>query len=158
MDPVTVIATATAAYNFIKKGIQTGKELEGMTKQLGQWFDCLSQFRQHEQSVSNPPLFKKLLFAGSVEQEALNLLVHRKQLENQERELRELIVYSYGVEAYREMIQMRRDITLSRRKAIAKQKQRLKNILYQGVLWTLLIFLFGIAGVILWLTVRLLQG
>lgn len=158
MDPVTVIATATAAYNFIKKGIQTGKELEGMTKQLGQWFDCLSQFRQHEKSVSNPPLFKKLLFAGSVEQEALNLLIHRKQLETQERELRELIMYRYGIEEYREMIQMRREIAKSRRQAIANQKKRLKNLLYQGALWTLIITLLGVAGFIIWITIRLIQG
>ena len=157
MDPVTVMATATACYNLIKKGIQTGKELEGMAKTLGQWFDCVSQFREHERSVSNPPIFKKLLFSGSAEQEALELLVHRKQIETQERELRELIMYRYGVESYREMLMMRREIKAQRAAAIANQKNQRKHLLTQTLLWTLTVSLCGLAGLLFWWMWKLIE-
>jgi hypothetical protein len=34
LDPITVIATASAAYNALKKGIQVGRELQDMGGQL----------------------------------------------------------------------------------------------------------------------------
>jgi hypothetical protein len=34
LDPITVIATASAAYNALKKGIEIGRELQDMGGQL----------------------------------------------------------------------------------------------------------------------------
>ena len=128
MDPITVLATATAAFNLIKKGISAGKELEGMVKQLGTWYQAVSDFRIIEEKTKNPPLFRKLLFSGSVEQEALQLLIHRKQIAQQEKELRELIVYRYGVEEYREMLQIRREVAGSRETLVKRRKLKLQEL------------------------------
>jgi len=73
-------------------------------------------------------LFKKLLFKGSVEQEAMQIVMHRRLLEKQESELRELIVLRYGVETYREMLQMRRQIATSRANLLLKRKQAFKEL------------------------------
>jgi hypothetical protein len=128
MDPITVLATATAAFNFVKKGISAGKELEGMVKQLGGWYQAVTDFRIIEEKAKNPPLFRKLLFSGSVEQEALQLLIHRKQIAQQEKELRELIVYTYGLDEYREMLQIRREIAGSRENLVKRRKLKLQEL------------------------------
>ena len=42
MDPVTVMATATAAFNAVKKGVQIGRDIESMASDLGRWMGALS--------------------------------------------------------------------------------------------------------------------
>ena len=144
MELVTAIAVASAAFNFVKKGIETGKELEGMSQQLGKWFEATSAFKVHEKAATNPPLFKKLLFKGSVEQEALQIVMHRKQIERQEIELRELIMQQYGLDTYREMLQMRRQIAVSRDNMLLKRKQAFKAFRLNALLLFLISSLLGL--------------
>jgi hypothetical protein len=40
--PITVIATASAAYNALKKGIEIGRELQDMSGQLAAWAGAVS--------------------------------------------------------------------------------------------------------------------
>jgi DNA-binding FrmR family transcriptional regulator len=42
LDPITVIATASAAYNALKKGIEIGRELQDMSGQLAAWAGAVS--------------------------------------------------------------------------------------------------------------------
>ena len=37
LDPITAIATATAAFNGVKKLVAAGKELEDCMGQMAQW-------------------------------------------------------------------------------------------------------------------------
>ena len=83
-----------------------------------------------------------MLYKGSIEQEALNLLIAQKKIQEQEKELRTLITYTYGVKAYEEMLQMRRDIRDQREKAIWKQR-RMKKDIFEGFMILLLIIAIG---------------
>ena len=47
---------------------------------MGKWYTAVSDFRKGNQMAKNPPLFKKLFNAGSVEEEALALLMHEKKI------------------------------------------------------------------------------
>ena len=123
LDPVTAFAAATSAFNFIKKAVEAGRELEDVGGQLGTWFGACADLKQAEEESRDPPLFKKLLHKGSVEQEALDNLMRRKKIEQQEKELRELIVYRFGVDVYREMMEERRSIRESRERLQAKQRR-----------------------------------
>jgi len=49
--------------------------------------------------------------------------MRRKKIEQQEKELRELIVYRFGVDVYREMMEERRSIRESRERLQAKQRR-----------------------------------
>jgi hypothetical protein len=98
IDPVSAFAVASAAYNAVKKGIEMGQELDGMAGQLGQWFSACADVRQAEEEAKNPPLFKKLLSRGSVEAEALENTIRRKKIQEQEKELWQMIIYAYGME------------------------------------------------------------
>lgn len=149
MELVTAIAMASAAFNFVKKGIETGKELEGMSSQLGKWFEATAAFKIHEKAATHPPLFKKLLFKGSVEQEALQIVMHRKQIERQEIELRELIMQQYGLDTYREMLQMRRQIAVSRDNMLLKRKQAFKELRINFYLLCAIGLLLALIGIVI---------
>lgn len=143
MELLTAMSLASAAFNFIKKGIETGKEIEGMSKQLGSWFEAVNAFKVHESAAKHPPLFKKLLFKGSVEQEAMQIVMHRRLIEKQEAELRELITLRYGIETYREMINMRRQIAQSRATLVLKRKQAFKELRINTLLGLALLAALG---------------
>jgi hypothetical protein len=137
IDPVSAFAMATTAYNAVKKGIEMGQELEGMAGQLGQWFTACADVRQAEEEAKNPPLFKKLLSKGSVEAEALENTIRRKKIQEQEKELWQMIIYTYGMETYEEMIQERRKIAAERIRIAHLQAEKRKafafNTLYMGL-------------------------
>jgi len=126
IDPVSAFAMASAAYNAVKKGIEMGQELEGMAGQLGQWFSACADVRQAEEEAKNPPLFKKLLSRGSVEAEALENTIRRKKIQEQEKELWQMIIYAYGMETYEEMIQERRRIAAERTRIAHLQAEKRK--------------------------------
>ena len=154
IDPVSAFALATGAFNMIKKAVEAGREIEDCVGYFGKFFQGVSDINKAEEEAKNPPLFRKLLSGGSVEEEAFQAVVHRQKVQQMENELRELITYRYGVEVYREMIQMRRTIKEERERTIYKQQQRRKNLLWNGL--ALAIFSTGI-GVIWWLIVLMID-
>ena len=133
LDPVTAFATASAAYSFVKKAVEAGREIEDIGGQLGTWFSACADLKQAEEDSRDPPLFKKLLHKGSVEQEAVENLMRRKKIEQQEKELRELIVYRFGVDTYREMIEERRQIRNSRER-VAELQRKKKAKIFQNII------------------------
>jgi hypothetical protein len=58
LDPVTVIATASAAYNALKKGIEIGRELQDMGGQLATWAGAISDIDYLAKKAENPPWWK----------------------------------------------------------------------------------------------------
>ena len=80
IDPFTAVAAATTAFNTVKKFVHAGQDFENCMGQMGKWYTSVSDFRKGQQMQKNPPIFKKLLAAGSVEEEALNLLIHEKKV------------------------------------------------------------------------------
>ena len=97
--------------------------------------------------MENPPLFKKLVYASSVEQEALNMIILKKKIEEQEKDIRELIMFRFGKETLMEMFELRKQIARDREKAKLKQ-QRFRRGVTDGI-FILGGLLAGI-GVILW--------
>lgn len=142
MDPITAITIATTAFNAIKKCVEAGRELEDTAQQLGKWYGAVSDFRRAEQQNKNPPLFKKLFKSGSIEEEALAILLHSKKLREQEYELKVMLNMRYGVNAWEELLQLRRQIAKQRQKTVYKQ-QEMRQALVDGVLTVILILLIG---------------
>ena len=154
LAPVSALAIATSAYKVLKKGIEMGRELEDLGGQLGTWFKAVSDVKNAEEEAKDPPLFKKLMFSGSVEQEAMQALIARKKIEQQERELRELIVWRWGVEEYTAMMRDRAKIKDTRTRAIENQRRKMRkliaNVLTIGAIVTLVGMIVAfIIGIIL---------
>lgn len=129
IDPVSALAIATSAYKALKKGIEMGRELEDMGGQLGTWFGAVSDVKNAEEEAKDPPLFKKLLSKNSVEQEAMQALIARKKIEQQEKELRELIVLRWGVEEYTAMMRDRTKIRDTRTRAVQNQRRKIRRMI-----------------------------
>jgi len=144
IDPVSAVALATSAYNAIKKGIEMGRELEDMGGQLGTWFGAVADVKKAEEESKNPPLFRKVLFTNSVEKEALQNLLHKKKIQQQERELRELIVYRFGVDTYKEMMRVRQQIRDTRARIAEIRARKLKNLMLNTVIIMLALMIITI--------------
>jgi len=152
LDPITAFATASAAFNFVKKAVEAGREIEDVGSQLGTWFGACADLKQHEEESRDPPLFKKLLNKGSVEQEAMENLMRRKKIEQQEKELRELIVYRFGVDSYREMMDERRQLREGRARTVMIQRRRRAKALQNVIAVILIVGIFAVpVAVSMWL-------
>ena len=112
---------------------------------MSKWFGAVSDVRKAQQNNKKPPLFKKLFQAGSVEEEALALLIHEKTIKEQEQELQTLLNWRYGFGTWKELIEMRRKIRQEREETIYRQQER-KQALIDGILIVFLIAL--LAGVL----------
>ena len=140
MDPITAVATATAAFNTIKKGFALGRDIEGMAGDLGRWMGAVSDIKKAEEYSKNPPLFKKLIQAGSVEEEAMQAFLAKKKAEDMRAELREIISFSRGPSAWQELLKTEADIRKKRQEAIYNQEERQKKffeviaIIFAGLL------------------------
>ena len=128
MDPLSLVALASSSFRSVQLLVNKGAEIEQVAQQLGKWFTYASDIKQAEKESENPPIFKKLFSGGSVEEEALNATIARKKLEEQEKHIRELIIWAYGKETYVEMMQLRRDIRVRRQTAIYNQCKRRQKI------------------------------
>jgi hypothetical protein len=119
------------------KGIQTlverGAEIESVAQKLGAWYTFAADIREAEKEAESPGVFKKLFDGQTVEQQALNSVIAKKKLEEQEKQIRELIVWAYGTETYQEMIALRREIKARREKVIYKQRRR-QRMVFDGIL------------------------
>ena len=144
LDPVSAMAIATSAYNMLKKGIEVGRELEDMGGQLGTWFGAIADVKAADEDAADPPLFRKVFAKSSVEQEAIENLMRRKKIEQQERELREMIVYRFGVDAYRDMIKDRNTIRDARKRAVDARARRIKKLVLNAVAIALIALIVAI--------------
>lgn len=120
---------ATTAFSTVKKFVNAGQEFEQVAGQLGKWYTAVSDFRHAQQDQKNPPLFKKLFSAGSVEEEALNLLIQEKKIMEQEKELSIILNMRFGPGTMEELKEMRRSIRKKREATIYKQLQRRKALI-----------------------------
>ena len=133
MDPLSLIAMASTTFKGIQTLVNQGAEIERVAQKLGSWYSFAADIKQAESEAESPGVFKRLFQGQSVEQQASNSLVASRKLAEQEKQVRELIVWTYGVEAYQEMILLRRKIKKQREEAIYKQRKR-KQMILDGLL------------------------
>ncbi len=148
IDPFTAIAAATTAFKTVQKFVQAGQDFENTVGQMGKWYTAVSDFRRGQQMQKNPPLFKKLFNAGSVEEEALQLLMHEKKIIEQEKELQTILNFRYGFGTWDELTEMRRKIRDQREKTLYKQAQRQAAFIETIQISTAVAVLLATVGVI----------
>ena len=138
IDPFTAVAAATTAFNTVKRFVAAGQEFENVMGQMGKWYTSVSDFRKGQQLQKKPPIFKKLLAAGSVEEEALNLLIHEKKIMEMEKELQQLLNFRFGFGTWDELKEMQRKIRAQREREVYRQAEA-KQAIINGVAITLLL-------------------
>ena len=120
--------------------MQLGQDIEGMSKQLSKWYGAVSDFNYADKEVNSAGGVSKLLMKGSIEQMALDITIHKQKILEQEKELRVLIQYTYGMPVYNEMIELRRKLRKKREDEIYR-KRELKRTILEFFLVLLLIVL-----------------
>mgnify|MGYP001224331640 CR=1 FL=1 len=130
MDPITIMAGASAAFNAIKKGIEVGRGLQDMSGQLSQWAGAMSDLGRAETKAKNPPWWKSL--SGGVEQEAMQIFAAKKKAEEMRKELKQYISFSMGPSAWEELLRIESQV----RKRKQEQEYRKEEIKEAIINWS----------------------
>jgi hypothetical protein len=144
VDPITIIATASAAYNALKRGIEVGRELQDMGGQLATWAGAISDIEFLAKKAQNPPWWK---VGGNVQAEAIEIFAAKKKIEAQRAELRTYVQYSYGQSAWEELLRIEAQVR-KRKQATDHRKAEIKELLITITLVTL-VLMAGLSGLAL---------
>lgn len=124
-DPVTIsaaVATASTAFNGIKRAFAAGKDLEAMSQDLSRWMGAVSDVDAAHKSAKNPTMFRKVFSGGTIEQEAIEAFTAKKKLEEQRYELKQFLMFTHGSKAWDELLAMEGQIRKRRQKEIYDRK------------------------------------
>ena len=144
LDPITIIATASAAYSALKKGIQVGRELQDMSGQLATWAGAIADIDYLAKKAENPPWFK---VGGNVQAEAIEIFAAKKKIQAQRDELRTFVQYSYGQSAWEELLRTEAQVR-KRKQATDHRKAEIKEKLITATI-VALVLMAGISGLVL---------
>lgn len=151
IDPVTAVATATAAFNAIKNGFQFGRDVESMGADLGRWMGAVSDIKKAEEYSKKPPLFKKIFNAGSVEEEAMAAFMAKKKAEDMRAELKQIISFTRGPSAWEELLRTEANIRKKRQEAIYAQEEYRRKVVEIIAIIIAIAAMIGIISFIIYL-------
>ena len=138
MDPISAMATASAAFTALKKGFAIGRDIESMASDLSRWMGALSDLDQMEKEAKNPPIFKKLFAGQSVEQEAITTFANKKKAQQQRYELQQWISLTMGKSKWDELVRMEGQIRKRRQETLYLQRERRRKFV-EIVAWIVFI-------------------
>jgi hypothetical protein len=138
MDPISVMATASAAFGALKKGFAVGRDIESMASDLSRWMGALSDLDQMEKEAKNPPIFKKLFGGQSVEQEAITTFANKQKAQQQRYELQQWISLTLGKSKWDELVKMEGQIRKRRKETLYKQRERRRKFV-EVVAWIIVV-------------------
>ena len=127
IDPVTAAAACAKAYSTVKAMVEAGRSVEDTLSQIGVWWGHYSDAMECDKKEPSP--FRKVVFAKSVQAEALERFARQQKLRAQRREIVMLIKYTYGDTGLDEFRQLQKTITLERERTVYKQKRMKEKIL-----------------------------
>jgi len=108
VDPITILSG-------IKLGLQTGKSVAALSKQIGQFFDATDHAKK--------TLQKKGVSGKSTNATALDRWAKLRQAAEAEEELKEWITQTYGRSKYLELLKIRREVLAEKREAEAQARR-----------------------------------
>jgi hypothetical protein len=159
LDPVSLLATATAVFNGLKAAVVVGREAEDIFGQLGKWAGAVADLQEwmrteEENANKPPPLFKKLVFAKSATAEAFDAYAAKIKIAQMEEEIRHMFtlgeLWWLGKEGYNEFIMMRRGIKEKREKMVYEQIRRRKKLIRMVTDYAFIGVILFTGSLILW--------
>lgn len=155
VDPVTALATASAVFGGIKKAIALGKDAQEIYGELSKWAHAVSDVQEWiSGQKQKPSIFQKISFDKTVEAEAFDEFVAKKKLQEMEKELRHEFIYGglchLGIDGYRELVHMRREIKYNREKIVRDQIKRRQEFVRHTVEITLLSVSIAVCVYLVW--------
>ena len=144
MDPISAIGIATTAYNAIKRGFKVGKEIEGMSKDLGRWMGAIQDVKEGHNKAKGRTF-------GSVEEEALESFAALKKAQQMENELRTFVNYSYGPNAWAEVLRIQAQIRLKKKEALKEAQRKKERIIEYVAIGALIVILISFFSVVIYI-------
>jgi len=136
-DPVSIgvaLSVGSKAFSMLKQGIAAGREIQDMASQLSEWGKAVSDISYAAQKANEPPGAFRTLFGGGSQKSAIDI----KQCEQQRKELRQLISYTYGNDAWLEFQNIERRVREQQREQVYRRKELIEGLL-EAALWTVII-------------------
>jgi hypothetical protein len=151
IDPVTAISGATAAFNFLKKGVQVGRDLQDMGKQLQDWAGCMAELDQAEKMAEKPPWYKAL--GSGTQAQAMEVFLARKKAQKMRDELREIISHPaiLGPSHWQEFLRIEAEIRKQKREHEFRRMEIKQAIIEWAAGILLFIALMGGLAFFVWL-------
>ena len=151
MDPITLLAAASTAFNGVKKLIEHGREIEDVFSQLGKWATATSDLQEWcRQQDAKPSIFKKLSFKNDTAA-AMDAVTVRMKLAQQEKDIREMFQWYGPPDSYEEFIRERRKIKAQREKMIYQQARRRKEFMWFCINTAAIVLAIAFVGWLGWL-------
>jgi len=140
IDPMT-------AFALLKSGLSAGKQIASLGKEIAGFFDAVDGAKaQHNKKKSS-------VFA-SANEEAMDTFMKQQQAMDCEDELRELITQTRGLSQWKNLLNLRREIRIERKKearlAEVKAEERQQMILSVIGIIIFLALVLGSGGMYLW--------
>lgn len=168
MDPITLLATASAIWTGVKKAAEFAQEAEGVWAQLSKYVGVADQLEQVIQTEKNKPKKTKLfqsLTGTNDTKEAFNLFEAEHKLMQMEKDIRHEFLYGSfcnleggfgGMDGYRKFCEMRRKLRADRIRMKQDQEAAEKAFWDNLILWVGSATIVGIGGMVIWATVDLI--
>ena len=114
MEIAAAMSLASTAFNALKKGMETGREIEDMVDYFGKWFEAKDALSEQNINANNQPMLKKMFSGNSVEAQALQVTHAKHKIKQMEKELYEYLLYTGQQQFYNDMMAERRAIRQAR--------------------------------------------
>lgn len=146
MEPISLALTA---YSAIKAGVSAGKEIHSLAKDIGQLWDAIDDIKSAHNKKKSSPVTK----AKGVNQEALETFVAVQKAKDMENELREIIIYTRGMDAWQELLRLRAQIKKQRKdeekaRLLEKKRRQEELLTALAVILGVVVVCVSIAGFI----------
>ena len=157
MDPITIMAAATAAFNGVKKAVELGREVSDIYGQLSEWAGHVGDFHRTVAEITmrekKPGLFDKISFKKSETAEAFDMYAAKQKIIEMEKEIYHMFLYGalnhLGRDGYDEFRRMREEVRNKRNKMIMDQMRARKeffDIVFMVVMVSLVLLAGGFIG------------
>jgi hypothetical protein len=164
MDPITILAATTAAFEGVKKAVELGREVTDVYSQLSQWAGHVGQLKDliedQKRAEENPSIWKKISFKESETKVAFDLYAAEQKIIEMEKEVFHMFMYGdlchLGIDGYRRFKELRNQERERRQRMISNQieakKRFIKNVINSSIIIPIIVFAIWI----LWFTINLI--
>lgn len=116
IDPLSAMTAAGLAFSTFKKVIGTAKDVESISKTLGDWYGACADVNAAERQRKQPTFLEKMS-AGTdnIDADSIKILMHKKTLLDREKQIRFMLDMKWGHGTYDELSDMRKKMREERR-------------------------------------------
>lgn len=147
IDPVTLIAGATALYNGIKQAVDAGHDIMDTADKVGSLFSRVAEITQ----VASAPRRKKIFQSqADFEAEAVKLYAAKAKAHQMALEVKNMFIARYGRHAWdgiqRQVIEMRKEAARRAAEELKEREEARRDVIFAVGIVGGVILLMGLIG------------